>query len=98
MIIKNKKKFLRLVLTAIGFIFFINLIIPDKSLSHQQLSYKKVYVLSGETLWSIAKEEQTDNAYYYEKDIRDIMQDIKRINNLKSSSLKANQLLEIPTY
>lgn len=98
MIIKNWKKFLRLVFLAIGVIVFINLIIPDKSFSHQEIEYKEISVINGETLWAIAKNEQKINDYYSGKDVREIVQDIKYINNLSSSELKLNQTLKIPIY
>ncbi len=98
MVIKNWKKFLRLIVIVIGVIIFINLLIPDKSLSHQKLAYKTIAISNGDTLWTIAKVEQEKNSYYKGKDIRDIIQDIKNVNNLKNSSLKINQTIEIPTY
>ncbi len=98
MIIKNWKKFLRAILIIVGIIICINILIPDKSLSHQEVNYKSVAVSSGDTLWSIAKVEQAKNSYYDGKDIRDIIEDIKEVNNLENSSLQVNQVLEIPTY
>ena len=96
--IKNKIKFVRTILIIVGVILFINILIPDKSYSHKELEYKTVSVLSGDTLWSIAKKEKEDNSYYQGKDVRDIVQDIKNVNNLLSSSLRTNQKLEIPIY
>ena len=98
MIIKNRKKFVRAILLIVGVIVFINLLIEDKSYSHQEIKYKTLSVLSGDTLWDIAEEEQETNTYYEGKDIRDIVQNIKSTNNLESSSLKAGQTLKIPTY
>lgn len=98
MVIKNWKKFLRAIFIIIGVIIFINLLIPDKAFSNQKVEYKTVAVSNGDTLWTIAKEEQKENAYYEGKDIRDIVYNIKKVNNLKNSNLKVNQVLEIPTY
>lgn len=98
MVIKNWKKFLRAILIVIGVIFFINLLIPDRAFSHQEVEYKSVAVSNGDTLWTIAKEEQEENAYYNGKDIRDIVYNIKKVNNLSNADLKVNQVLEIPTY
>ncbi len=98
MIIKNWKKFLRAILLIVGVIIFINILLPDKTLSHQEVSYKTVTVSSGDTLWNIAKEEQKENSYYDGKNLQEIIYDIKSINNLESSDLKVNQILEIPTY
>ena len=61
------------------------------------MHYKTITVNSGDTLWSIAQYEKNENAYYKDSDIRDIVYDIKEINNLNSSSLSINQSLKIPT-
>ncbi len=98
MIIKDKKKFLRAIFIIIGIVVFINILIPDKAFSHQELTTKTVVVTSGDTLWNIAKVEQESNDYYEDKDIREIIYDIQQKNDLGSSSLKINQVLEIPTY
>lgn len=98
MVIKDWKKFLRALLIIIGIIIFINFLIPDKSFSHQDVSYKTITVLNGDTLWDIAKLEQKENDYYQGKDIRDIIQDIKKLNKLENTNLKINQTIEIPTY
>lgn len=50
---------------------------------------------TGDTLWSIAKQEQESNEYYTNKDIRDIIQDIKITNSIIDSDLKVNQELKI---
>lgn len=98
MIIKDKKKFLRAIFIIIGVIVFINILIPDKSFSHQEVKTKAVVVTTGDTLWDIAKVEKESNSYYEDKDIREIIYDIQQRNNLGSSSLKINQVLELPTY
>lgn len=98
MIIINKKKFVRTILIIVSIIFLINLIFSNKTLSHQEVSNKSVAVTTGDTLWSIAKVEQSENSYYEGKDVRDIIEDIKKVNNLTNSNLKINQILEIPTY
>lgn len=98
MVIKDRRKFVRGLVLIVGVIIFINILIPYKSFSHQQVSYKTVSVLNGDTLWDIAKEEKKNNEYYQNRDIRDIIYDIKKINNLESSNLAINQCLKIPTY
>ena len=98
MVIKDKKKFLRAILIIVGFIFIINLFFANRTFSTQEKSKKTIYVANGDTLWSIAKAEQLENSYYEGKDVRDIIYDIKKVNNLSSANLKVNQALEIPTY
>ena len=95
--IVNKKKFIRSTSITIGLIVFIILILINTSFSHTEIGYKKVGVISGDTLWSIAKHEKNNNSYFVDKDIRDIVDEIKYINNLKSSNLKIGDELNIPT-
>ena len=83
--IVNKKKFIKMVILIIGiisisFICFINI-----SFSKGEIKTKTLYVSSGDTLWSIAKEEQENNLYYEDKDIRDIIYQIRKLNNLENN-------------
>ena len=82
-------------------IFFAILIIEKKkknSYSNDDISYKTEYVVSGDTLWSIAEQEVNNNEYYKNDDIRTVVYDIKYINNLKNSELKQGMKLKIPVY
>lgn len=93
----NKKKFIKSTSIAIGLIAFIMLVLINTSFSHTETVYKKVAVISGDTLWSIAKYEKTNNLYFENKDIRDIVDEIKCLNKLSSSNLKVGDELNIPT-
>lgn len=64
--------------------------------SYKEPEYKTVYVEEGDTLWNIANREKQKNKYYENKDVRDIVQDIKKVNNLKISNLDIGQELLIP--
>ena len=92
----NKKKVLRNVIILLGVLISF-LLINNNAFSHQKAEYKLVYVSNGDTLWNIAKQEQEKNKYYEGKDIREIMENIKQVNNLSNSSLKTEQKLNIPT-
>lgn len=94
--ITNKKKFIRSILIILGAIMFISLFISNISFSHGENNYKTIYVSNGDTLWSIAKEEQENNACYEDKDIREVVNNIKTVNKLNSSDLSSNQKLVIP--
>lgn len=98
MIIKNKKKFIRAILIIMVVTGGIVIFMTNISLSHQELTCKTVTVTSGDTLWNIAEKEKKSNSYYKNNDIRDIIIDLKAVNNLVSSNLIENQILEIPTY
>jgi len=94
--IVNLKKFIRSVAIVLGIIFVLSLIFAKSTLSHKEVEYTKFYVASGDTLWTIAEDLQLNNDYYKNKDIRDIICDLKDINNLESSSIYAQQELMIP--
>jgi len=95
--IVNKKKFIRSLSVTIFLIVFIIIILTNVSLSHSEIKYKKVVISSGDTLWSIAKYEQTNNNYFENSDVRDIIEVIKLTNNLNSSNLNIYDELIIPT-
>ncbi len=78
-------------------IFIVIIVFAKASYSKQEIHYKVTYVDFGETLWSIAKEEQEINKYYEGKDIRTVINDIKHSNNLKDSNLYEGMELKIPS-
>ncbi len=98
MVVLNKKKFARAILIIMGIIIGLNFIIMNKVFSSQEMTYREVTVIEGDTLWDIASREKTTNPYYEDDDVRDIISNIKHINNLESSNLKENQVLRIPTF
>lgn len=94
--IVDMKKFIRSISIIIGLIIFIILILVNTSFSHTEVSYKQIYISSGDTLWNIAKYEKENNVYFEDKDIRYIIDEIKYINNLNTSSLNIGDELNIP--
>ena len=82
---------------VIGMFIALLLLFMKTSLSHTETNYKKVAVIKGDTLWSIAKYEKENNGYYQEIDIREIIAEIKSINQLKTSNLTEGDELTIPT-
>ncbi len=95
--IVNKKKFLTTNIVIILFIFTILLLISKCTLSHADIEYTKTYIEYGDTLWNIAQEQQNNNNYYKDREIREIISDIKKVNNLKSCNLSVGQEIKIPT-
>ena len=93
----NKRKFIRSTSITIGLIILLILMLSNISFSHTEAIFKEISVSSGDTLWSIAKHEQTNNLYFQDKDIRDIIYEIKYINNLNNSNLSIGDKLCIPT-
>ena len=94
--IKNLKRFIKSILIILGIILALSLVITKASYSHGEKEYKSIYVSEGDTLWNIAKENQITNQYYKDKDVRYIINDLMKINNLGNSDIKINQELLIP--
>lgn len=88
--IKNRKKFIRGLLIIIA---IISLFVCKLTFSFSEKSYKTIYVSNGETLWEIAENEQKNNDYYKDKDIREIVYSIKNINKIENSTLYEGQEL-----
>lgn len=83
--IVNKKKFIKTSSLIIGIIIILIIFFSNISFSKGDIKTKTIYVSSGDTLWSIAREEQKNNSYYEHQDIRDIIQQIRKMNNLKNN-------------
>lgn len=94
--IVNVKKFVRSIVVVLLIIFGVSIICAKGTLSHKEAEYKKIYVSEGDTLWTIAGEMQKSNDYYKNKDIRYIISDIRKINNLETSNIYVNQELMVP--
>jgi len=91
--IKNINKFIKAILIIVSLTILLIILLTNKSFSHKEVSYKTIYVSSGDTLWDIAKEEKNNNTYYEGKDLREIVNNIKKINELSSSNLSVGQKL-----
>jgi len=94
--IKNRKKFITSITILILIIIF-TILLSSKAFSHGEYETKTIYISNGDTLWTIASTELQDNKYYKNKNIREIINDIKHINNLDSSYIYEGQKIEIPT-
>jgi LysM repeat protein len=71
----------------------LSILFSKQSLSHGDLKQKKIVVGQGDTLWNIASTEIASNNYYEGKEIRNVIDQIKEINELKNSSLYVGQEL-----
>ena len=92
--IVNKKKFTRAIIIVLGVIFAICFYFSNVSFSKGEVKTKNIYVSSGDTLWSIAMQEKESNSYYENRDVRDIIYEIRKVNNLDNTSyLKVGQKL-----
>lgn len=94
--IVNMKKFIRTLLVLISLIIVLLFIGLNNTYSKGDIQYKEEYIYQGDTLWSIAQRESKENKYYENKDIRDIIQEIKNVNNIGNDNLKVGQKVLIP--
>lgn len=84
--ITNSKKFIRMVILIVGIIVTISFYFCNISFSKGEIKTKTIYVSNGDTLWSIAQNEQKNNEYYINKDVRDIVYEIRKLNNIQNNS------------
>lgn len=95
--IVNVKKFIRTISILVILILII-ILFTNKTYSKVDTKYKEESIILGDTLWSISQEEAKNNKYFENKDIREIVSEIKRINKLDNLDLKEGKKLLIPTY
>lgn len=95
--IVNKTKFIRTI-SILVLIIMACAIFCSKTYSKVEVKYKEEYICTGDTLWDIAKKEIKNNKYFENKDIRDVVSEIKSINNLKNTDLLEGQKILLPTY
>ena len=63
------------------------------------IQYKVVEVKAGDSLWSIAKENMSDESNYSGfTDIYQYVHEIKKCNNMKSNQINAGCYLMVPYY
>lgn len=95
--IVNKTKFVRTISILIILICMI-IIFSKNTYSKGEISYREDYIYSGDTLWSIAENEIENNKYFENKDIRNVVYELKNVNNFSSSELYEGQKIRIPIY
>lgn len=93
--IKNPIKFIRSTLVLLILLYIIGSFFYNKTYAYKEYTYKTITVSEGETLWNIAEFEKENNEYYKNKDIRDIVFEIRENNNLSTSNLFVGQELKI---
>lgn len=92
LVIVNKFRFIfatALTLLLIGFLFNFTGSIMSEASTNQKII--EIRVASGDTLWAIASEYN-----YYNKDIREVVYEIKKVNQITSSNIYPGQILKIP--
>ena len=93
--IVNKKKFATSLILLLAITIFALLGI-NNTYSKTEISYKEDYIVEGDTLWTIAENQRTTNEYYKNKDIRVVMYEIKKLNNIGNENLEIGQKIILP--
>lgn len=95
--IVNKTKFVRTI--SIFIILLGTIVIFSKNTySKGEITYKEDYIYSGDTLWSIAKNEIENNKYFENKDIRAVINELRTVNNFSGAELYEGEKIKIPIY
>ncbi len=88
----NHKKFIRL-LTFYILCSLTGIFIAAAVSAVRCTDIREYTVTSGDTLWHIA-----ENCNTQKRDIRDVMDDIMKINSMKDVSLKTGDVIKLPVY
>ena len=96
--IVNMKKFARSLVIVVLSILFLLSVGLSSTYSKGKVEYKEQYIYQGDTLWSIAEQQLKENKYYENEDIRNIVIEIKSINNIDTANLKVGEKIQIPTF
>ncbi len=89
------KKFVRGIFIIIIFTGIITFLATKSIYSYKIVDEKKVYINSGDTLWTIAKHEQKYNEYYKGTEIREIIYDIRKLNNMSNANLIPGKIIKV---
>ena len=95
--IVNKTKFVRTI-SVLGAIIVAFIIFSSNAYSKGEIKYREDYIYSGDTLWNIAENEIENNKYFANKEIRAVVDELKTVNNFKSSELYEGEKIKIPIY
>ena len=79
--IVNKRKFIMMCLILVILVSIVLMGI-NHTYSKTEVSYKEEFIYEGDTLWSISERELKENKYYKGNDIRNIVSELKNINNV----------------
>lgn len=94
--IVNKKKF---IMASMVLVILLSIVLMgiNHTYSKTEVSYKEEFIYEGDTLWSISERELKENKYYKGNDIRNIIGELKSINNI-DGNLKVGEKILIPIF
>lgn len=90
---KVRKQNRSLFITLLIFTFLFSAFISTGATASKVADTETIRIAAGDTLWNIASECNTEG-----DDVRDIMDDIMKLNNLKSAELHVGDVITIPVY
>lgn len=93
--IANKKRFTIFLSTVFVVITLILGGISKLNLAYSSDNedYVEMAIIPGDTLWEIAKRNNP-----YNQDVRKVVHEIMKINDMKTANIKAGSVIKIPTY
>lgn len=94
----NKYKFIKSITILLCIIGITVCVANHKTYSNSETKYRTEYVVKGETLWEIAEKEIKENAYFQNKDIQNVILELKKINHMTTSNLSEGMEIKIPVY
>lgn len=86
---QNRSLFIALLI----FTFLFSAFISTGATASKVAATDTIRIAAGDTLWNIASECNTRN-----DDVRDIMDDIMKLNNMKRAELRVGDIITVPVY
>lgn len=83
------------IVTALIWFSYSVINMPSAEERYEDMEHYSVVVRSGDTLWSIAENNIDENN---PKDIRKVIYDIKKMNDLDNDFIQPGRLLKFPSY
>ena len=90
--IVNKRKFIMMCLILVILVSIVLM-----GINHTYSKTEEEFIYEGDTLWSISERELKENKYYKGNDIRNIVSELKNINNI-DGNLKVGEKILIPIF
>ncbi len=91
----NKRRFYSFIIFVIALITLAAIYLVDIATSYADTydpdGYYEFVVKEGDTLWDIAKDTKPNGT-----DTRYVIEQIKRFNNLKTSTIRVNTVIKVP--
>ncbi len=87
----NKRRFIIAICIILSVIISTTLLVTRRPEGKADEIYKEIIIHPGDTLWDIAI-EHFDGSY----DVRKVIYDIKKLNDMSSSELSVGQIVKLP--